>query len=516
MRNLAEMLAATAARKPEEEAIIHRTERLTWNDLMSRAASLAHLLREHGLCRTDVVAIFAPHSPAQVVAMFATAFVPTRFTIVSPLLRENQVKHQISDCNARAIIGTPGLVKSFEPFFESRGIHSILIEENGILPNGAGGEGTIDIPFTIPADVCSIIYTSGSTGKPKGVVLPGRTLLDGARIVSGYLGITEKDTLLSMLPYHFDYGLNQLLTTVYRGARIVQHDFRFPNELLETLDREKITGMAGVPSLWPRLFDPKLVACEDKSDFPHLRYVTTAGGAHSQDLLRKLSAFFPKSEIIVMYGLTESFRSTYLPYSEIFKRPGSIGRPVPEVEILVVNEEGRHCEHGEIGELIHRGAFVSYGYLNNPDLTEAKFIKIQTAGPGCLPENAVRSGDLVSKDEEGFLYFHGRKDSQIKIAGYRLSPSEVEEAALQIPDVCHAAVFALTDSNYGECVCLAYTTYSKSPIAALELRSQFAKLLPTYAVPKQIFFHQSFPLTSNGKIDYVSLKAEAAAAAQPV
>ena len=227
--------------------------------------------------------------------------------------------------------------------------------------------------------------------------------------------------------------------------------------------------------------------------------------------MRKLVEFFPHTEIIIMYGLTECFRSTYLPFAELLKRPGSIGKPVPEVEIMILNEQGQPCKPGEKGELIHRGAFISYGYLNATELTENRFIKVHTGGPGCVPETAVRSGDLVSRDEEGFIYFHGRLDMQMKCAGYRVSPSEVEEAVLLFSDMSQAASFGMPDSLLGQAVYLAYSTYSKRPVEQIQLERHLSKCLPSYAIPRYLRFYTKLPLTANGKFDYAVLKHDAMA-----
>jgi acyl-coenzyme A synthetase/AMP-(fatty) acid ligase len=230
---------------------------------------------------------------------------------------------------------------------------------------------------------------------------------------------------------------------------------------------------------------------------------------HTQELLKKLDEFFSHSQIIVMYGLTESFRSCWLPPSETFKRPGSIGKPVPEVEIMVWNQQGQPCAPGEKGELVHRGAFITYGYLNNPDLTQEKFIPLQTGGPGCLPEMVVRSGDIVHMDEDGYLYFHGRGDMQIKCAGYRVSPGEVEEASLAYSGISQVAAFGLPHPELGQEVCLAYSTYKGKPVDHSALAAHLSASLPYYAVPKSIRFCAHLPLTAHGKIDYPALIKQA-------
>jgi acyl-CoA synthetase (AMP-forming)/AMP-acid ligase II len=296
MTNLAELFRRAVTRWPTQPAVTWRGRSFTWPELYARAALVRERLRAAGVGRGDVVAVYAEHSPAQIVAILGIAMAEGVFTLINPLLKENQLKHQLADAEATALIGTRSFLRALEEFCVDRQMRTEAITPEGLLEGIAAADvpaADLDRPLaaSIPADVSNIIYTSGSTGLAKGVVIPHRTLLDGARIVSGYLGITERDTILSLLPFTFDYGFNQLLTAAYTGARIVLHEFTFPNDLVQTLVEERVTGMAGVPSLWPHLFNPRLLNPATKPDFPHLRYVTTAGGFHSQELLRSLSAF---------------------------------------------------------------------------------------------------------------------------------------------------------------------------------------------------------------------------------
>lgn len=502
------MLWQTARRSPAKVGVKHAGQALTWADVYWRSHQFAQALKAAGATRNSVVAIHAPHSPAQVIGLFGTALADGRFTIVNPLLKVEQIKHQLTDVGADILVESGDLPAELHPFCEDRRIRRVIVGKDGSF-DGMKAELPAELPApvtqNVPTDVSNVIYTSGSTGRPKGVVVPHRTLLDGARIVSGYLKIGPDDVTLSLLPFSFDYGLNQLMTAVYQGARIVLHPFRFPGDFFDELEREQATGFAAVPSLWPTLLHPKFAT--KKGGFPHLRYLTTAGGPHSQQTLRSISEFFTGTDVIVMYGLTESFRSSFLPFSEIFKRPGSIGKAVPEVELLVLDEDGQPCPPGKEGELVHRGAFITYGYLNDDQLTASKFLWLQTGGPGTRPEPAVRSGDVVSLDEDGFIYFHGRRDAMIKSSGYRISPAEVEEAVLSFAGISNVAVFGLPDEQLGQAVSLAYTTYSGEGVDAVALRKHLDTILPGYAMPRLMEFVRTFPLTPNGKVDYQGLKA---------
>jgi len=486
---------------------VDRGERLTWSAVLAAARKAARALTHAGIARGDRVAVYADHGLAQIVSLYGVALADGIFTIINPLLRPDQVIHQISDASARFILGQPALLGNVDGFLRQSQMTVIEIDTAGRVhddPTGAVAEPPA--ARAIPADVGCLIYTSGSTGKSKGVVVPHRTLLDGARIVSGYLGIGPDDVTLSLLPYNFDYGFNQVLTATHHAARLVVHRYMLPKDLLDILQAEQVTGFAAVPTLWPKLLDPRFTDPRARPPLPKLRYVTTAGGVHSQSVLTRLTEFFPGVSIYVMYGLTESFRSTYLHPSEVLRRPGSIGKAVPEVEILVVDKDGNPCPPGEPGELIHRGAFINYGYLNNDDLTQAKYIEIQTGGRGCRPEIAVRSGDLVSRDDEGFLYFHGRIDQQIKCMGYRVSPGEVEEVAASLAGIAHVAVFGVPDEMVGEAIVLVYTTYPGAKVDAGALRRHLQEQLPSYAVPRHMTVLDTMPQTVTGKVDYPLLR----------
>lgn len=509
--NIAEMLRIRALATPDSIGLCYLEHRFTWREFYLQAHSLSLELARVGIGRGDVVAVYLPHSVGQAVALFAVAMRGAVFTLINPMLVAEQIKHQVSDADARAIVGAENLTRPLSEFFHSKDIAVVPADPAGVAESRWDPDCDLEqqLSAAIPADVCNYIYTSGSTGLPKGVVVPQRTVLDGARIVSGYLRITPDDHILSILPFSFDYGLNQLMSCVFTGARITLHQFIFPTDLVDLLENEGITGMAVVPPVWAKLLKPGI-----KKDhrFSRLRYVTSGGGFHPPELLRRVTDFLPDTEIIVMYGLTESFRSTYLPFEQIHQRPGCVGRAVPEVDILVLNEQGKPCAPGEKGELVHRGAFVTYGYLNNPQLTAEKFIPLNIGGRDCLPETAVRSGDQVSMDEDGYIYYFGRIDQQIKSSGYRISPDEVAEAVLATPGVALAAAFGLPDEELGEAVHVAYETDSGEPLDSTDIKRHAKASLAAYAIPKHFHFYDKLPLNPNGKVDFGVLKHEARSA----
>jgi acyl-CoA synthetase (AMP-forming)/AMP-acid ligase II len=330
-------------------------------------------------------------------------------------------------------------------------------------------------------------------------------VMAGSSIVSDYLEITSSERIVGVLPLTFDAGLNQLMTAIQQGGTYVPITFVFAREIVQTLQREQITGMAGVPTLWSLMTQPN--SSLSKTELPHLRYVTNTGGRMPQTVLSALRQALSTARIFLMYGLTEAFRSTYLPPEELDRRPDSIGKAIPNTEILVVNEKGERCVPGEIGELVHRGPTVSMGYWGQPELT-AKVLRAHPFDPPELgdSEKVCYSGDLVKMDEEGFLYFVGRRDNMIKSSGFRISPTEIEEVLFQSGMVREAAVIGIPDGALGHVIKAYAAPLDGEEINAEALLLFCAERMPRYMVPKAVQVMDSLPKAPNGKVDYPALR----------
>jgi acyl-CoA synthetase (AMP-forming)/AMP-acid ligase II len=339
-------------------------------------------------------------------------------------------------------------------------------------------------------------------------MLSHANIVAGASIVSTYLGITETERILSLLPLTFDAGMNQMTTAFQQGATLVMLSHNraaFAAEIVRILLDERVTGLAGVPTLWGLLGQARSPLHERQ--LPHLRYITNTGGAMPQSVLALLRRALPTTKVFLMYGLTEAFRSTYLPPEEVDRRPTSMGKAIPNTEILVVDEHGKPCAPGEVGELVHRGPTVSLGYWGNPEATN----KVLRPHPHALPELGDRervcySGDLVRTDEEGFLYYVGRRDTMIKSSGYRISPTEVEEVLFQSGQVRQAAVIGLPDELLGQVVKAFVVPSGGVQIDPAALIEFCMTKIPRYMVPKAIEVLDELPKTSSGKVDYPSLR----------
>ncbi|HEU4724432.1 MAG TPA: acyl-CoA ligase (AMP-forming), exosortase A system-associated [Candidatus Eisenbacteria bacterium] len=511
------MLRASAARLPQKEALVHGDRRLSYAEVWAQVRGLAAGLRRGGLERSDRVGIFLDASVEQSISIFGVSRAECVFVPINGVLLEDQVAHIARDCRMRCLITSAAKLALIAPALASIPTLERLVVVGGGAPAGVtlpadsyealvAEAPAADPPEpSIEKDLAAILYTSGSTGKPKGVMLSHAQVMAGAHIVATYLEITESERILAVLPFSFDAGMNQIMTAFLRGATIVLKPFVFAREIVTALKNEKITGLAGVPTLWSLLAQPSSSLA--KGTYPHLRYITNTGGVMPQDVLATLRAALPSTRVFLMYGLTEAFRSTYLPPSELDRRPTSMGKAIPDTEILVVDENGRRCGPGETGELVHRGPTVSMGYWGQPELT-AKVLRPHPFLPPELgdTERVCYSGDLVKMDEDGFLYFIGRRDNMIKSSGYRISPTEVEEVLFQSGMVQLAAVIGVPDAMLGAVVHAFVVPTEGGTFDQAALQAYCAAKMPPYMLPKTIEVLDQLPKTSSGKVDYPALR----------
>lgn len=510
------MLRSSAARHPEKEALVHGNERLTYAQVERTVNALASGLTSAGIQRGDRVAIWLEPSIPQALSVFAISRAGAVFVPMNHVLFPEQVTHIMKDCGVRSIITTSSKLRGLRNV--SSDVPSLALALTTDEPDG------MDLPLpalsykkfaavdpenlpdlAIEKDLAAILYTSGSTGKPKGVMLTHAQVIAGSSIVSTYLGISNEERILAVLPFSFDAGMNQIMTAFQQGACLVMTTFVFAREVVQTLAREKITGLAGVPTFWSLMAQHQ--SGLESASLPHLRYITNTGGAMPQTVLSALRKALPATQVFLMYGLTEAFRSTYLPPEELDRRPTSMGKAIPNTEILVVTEDGRPCKPGEVGELVHRGPTVSLGYWGQPELTARvlrphPFINKELQDG----EKVCYSGDLVKTDEDGFLYFVGRRDTMIKSSGYRISPTEVEEILFQSGRIRHAAVIGVPDEILGQYVKAFVVAKNGETRDTESLLTFCSEHMPRYMVPKSIEYVDELPKTSSGKVDYPSLR----------
>jgi acyl-CoA ligase (AMP-forming) (exosortase A-associated) len=504
---LHDLLAASAQRFAERTALRHRGRDVTYAELHERSRKLAGGLSGTGVGPGDRVVVYLQNRIEFVEVAMACSMLGAIFVPANSQLKTRQLQYLIQDCGACALVASQSVYTGPDDAIRATdSVRTLIVCDSLGRPEPAGAiayESLFGSPVNLAAntaenDPAAILYTSGSTGRPKGVVVSHRNLVAGAHCVAGYIGNLADDRLLAALPLSFDYGFSQVTTAFKVGACAVITQFSTPAALIGEIGAEGITGLAGVPMMWVHLAEqdwPKGVG-------ESLRYITNSGGALPLATLMKLRAKLPRARIFCMYGLTEAFRSTYLPPELLANHAGSIGKAIPGEEVLVLRPDGSRCAPGEIGELVHRGTLVTLGYWNNPEATQQRFKPLPEEITGGKHEIAVYSGDLVRIDEGGFLWFIGRNDQLIKTSGHRVSPSEVEEVALEAAGVVEALAVGVTDRVLGQRIVLALVMRAGTGDAEVEaLRQHLRRQLPPFMVPSQLCRLVAIPRSPNGKQD---------------
>jgi acyl-CoA ligase (AMP-forming) (exosortase A-associated) len=491
------LLFSAGPKWPLKTAIVDGSQVISYATLTAWARSFAERLRSSGVSPGDRVAIFLDKTVEAIVALFGTWAAGAIAVPVNENLKSRQVAHILNHSGSVSLVSTPRKLARLE----RESYTGVRIVE---VPPPDASSLHVQVSSSRPySREAIILYTSGSTGRPKGILLSHENLIAGTSIVARYLGLEHNDRILSILPFSFDYGLNQLLTAVNVGATLVLIRSHLPAEICRIMAASEITGCAGVPPFWIQLMSD--LSPFGKMEFPKLRYITNSGGAFPVELINRYRRQLPHTRIFLMYGLSEAFRSTYLDPEFIDQRPDSIGKPIPETEVLVIGEDGHECAPGEVGELVHRGPTVALGYWNDAEAT-ARVFRSDTLPRGDPKQKVVFSGDLVRKDSDGFLYFVGRRDQMIKTQGYRVSPEEVEEVLLSCPLVSEAAVCARPDQERGAAI-VAHIVPATSNGFDLENLLRYCRTeMPSYMQPHDVFVHDFLPKTPSGKIDRRALR----------
>ncbi len=519
---LPELITLAAERDAAAPALTYGKHSLNYGELHDAIVRFAAGLVELGLQRAERVAIYLEKRFETVIASFGAPAAGGVFVPLNPLLKPEQVSYILRDCNVRVLITSADRLALLAPVLAAcHDLRYVVVLDSEQPPPAVGGIGyrrwseLLAAPVraghrVIDDDMVAILYTSGSTGKPKGVVLSHRNMVAGAKSVASYLENRPGDTLLAALPLSFDAGFSQLTTAFHAGARVVLLNYLLPRDVLKALEREKVTGLTAVPPLYIQLSQLEWPATITE----HLRYFANTGGRMPGETLAALRQRLPKTKPFLMYGLTEAFRSTFLPPEEVDRRPDSIGKAIPNAEILVLREDGTPCAPNEPGELVHRGALVGMGYWNDPEKTAERYKPLPPHAPGreaglVLPELAVYSGDTVRMDDEGFLYFVGRRDEMMKTSGYRVSPTEVEEILYATKLVGECVAFGVEHETLGQAIQVIATPPAGGALDVDALLAECKARMPAYMVPAGIAVRDGpLPRNPNGKIDRKTLSTE--------
>lgn len=512
---LQETLENSARLYDQKTALVFNHGSFSYKELEKAANSLSHALVKHGLKRQDRVIIYLPNTVETVVSLYATLKANGVFVIINPQVKAAKLGYIINDCQARAIItDKQGIVALSSIIPDCRSLSTVISTDNDIPGNLFPDSNKILLYSTlennhppdppvktcIDIDLASLVYTSGSTGDPKGVMLTHLNMLTAARSIIQYLDNNDQDIIIDVLPLSFDYGLYQILMSVmFGGTVILEKSFLYPSQILDTIKKYRVTGFPLVPTIASLLLTLRNLK---GSDFPYLRYMTNTGQVLPPSHISRLRNIFPDVKIFSMYGLTECKRVSYLPPDEIDRKPASVGRAIPNTEVYIVDEKGQEIkEPFTTGQLVVRGSHVMRGYWGLPEKTA------DSLRPGKYPgERVLYTGDLFQMDEEGFLYFLGRRDDMFKSGGQFVSPREVENTLHSCDGVSEAAVIGIDDEILGQAVAAFIVNAQEKNISAEDIKKYCSEHLEKHLVPKYVYFCESLPRSSNGKVQKTALK----------
>ena len=502
-------LIQSAERFPEKAAVVHKGKTFTYEDIFSGSLSIANWLIDGGLRKGDRVAILMDNPSEYIKSYFGILMAGGIVVALNVQTSVRTLEYQLNNCEVFAILtqakfmkylsGLTGSVPSVKAvaiigwkagLIENPPFRCLNYDE--VLDSWSGR--SLSLPKVAASDIAQLIYTSGTTGEASAVVLRHSNLASNTASVIKYLKLTDDDRVMAVLPFFYSYGNSVLLTHfAIGGTLIVRQEFLYPNEIIEDMMKEEVTGFSGVPSTFAILLNRSAIR---HYKFPNLRYITQAGGAMSPKLAHELKSILPHVAIYIMYGQTEaSARLSYLEPEELMRKSGSIGKAIPGVTLDVLNPDGSQVKPGEVGEIVARGENIMSGYWNDPEKT-AKVLR----------KEGLWTGDLAKIDEEGFLYIVSRKSDMIKSGAHRISPKEIEEIILEHGSVHEAAVVGIEDEILGEAIKACIVLKDGLVCTSRELLAHCHKQLPLYKVPQHIEFLKELPKTSSGKIRKIDLK----------
>ena len=507
---------ATQPAHSGKTAVITEGTPHSYAELLDSALRLAAALRERGVQRGNRVAIYMDNTWPCVVSLYATLLAGAVILPINPQTKSSKLGFILDDSGARMLLSDGHIAHEFLPLLESRPQLAVIC--SGTVPDAAGIESfdatirsTAPHPHctaTIALDLAALIYTSGSTGQPKGVMQTHQAMVFTLGSLTEYLRLHADDRLLCVLPLSFDYGLYQLLMSVYLGATLVlERSFTFPAQVFARMREFDVTVFPGVPTIFSMLLS---MHQREPLHFPQVTRVTNTAAALADITATQLRAIFPQALIYKMYGLTECKRVSYLEPELLDAKPGSVGKAIPGTEVFLRSTDGQPVATGQVGILHVRGPHVMLGYWNRPDLSG------QMLRPGRWPgEHVLCTHDYFRMDEEGFLYFVGRSDDIIKSRGEKISPVEVESAMLRMDGIATVAVIGVPDPLLGQAVHAYVVLQAGCAMSGNEIRARCAALMENFMVPQQIVLCADLPKTANGKLDKRALLDAAAREHRP-
>jgi long-chain acyl-CoA synthetase len=496
-----------AQRAPDKIALVAGAQRLSYAELHHRVRALAAALRDDGVAPGDRVLVMLENTPEYAIGVHAVLLAGAVLVPVSAQTKADKLRFLATDTGASALLTHAQLAPAWVPALAGAPALRTCRVAGG--PTGADprerdwpAADADAAPFVVPRidqDLAALIYTSGTTGVPKGVMLTHLNMTSAWAAVQAYLGLHADDVIALALPPVFSYGLYNLLMGLGTGATVVlERSAAFPVRLAELLARERVTVFPGVPTLFGALLGLADLARHDCSA---LRLLTNAAAALPAPHLQRLRATWPQARLYSMYGLTECKRASYLPPEELERRPGSVGRGIPNQEHWLVDASGARLPHGSTGELVVRGSHVMRGYWQRPEETRERL------RPGPIEgESVLHTGDLFRSDADGYLYFVARKDDIIKTRGEKVAPREVENVIYQLDGVTGCAVVGVADETLGQAVKAYVTLQPACGLGARDIVKHCLARLESHMAPKFVEIVAELPRTESGKIRHASLR----------
>ncbi|MEW2531006.1 class I adenylate-forming enzyme family protein [Streptomyces sp. NPDC047071] len=488
---LHEILDRAADRDPESAALSSRDRGLTYRELATATTAMAARLRHEGLRRGDRIIVTASDGIGIAILVYAASRVGAVFSVLHEQVRGGPLEHVLRDCEPTLLVSDD--LDAGRTAVE-HGVHALVLDElvRTALDADTAQAAAPAGPSALSVDPVSLIYTSGTTSLPKAVVSTHQQVLFAATAIQERLEYRSDDIVYCPLPLSFDYGLYQVYLAALSGARLYLATIaEVGPPLLRSLEEADATVLPSMPSLSDRL---AWLLGRSSGRPSRLRLLTNTGAALSESTMAALRAALPHLRIQVMYGLTECKRTAIMPPDGDLDHPGSCGLPLPGTEVLIVDDNGDRLPAGVIGQIVVRGPNVMAGYWRRPELTAERFPRTE----GLFPE--LRTGDYGWQDEDGYLYFSGRRDDLYKERGFRLSTTEIEAAATRVDGVTSAAVLPPEGKRTALLAVVADVT-------ADQVREGMRNHIEPFKIPRRCVRLDALPTNGNGKVDRKKLAA---------
>ena len=504
------LIESAVSSHSDKTALIFNDKSITYTELFNKVNQVAFYLKELDLPKDSRIGIYSTKCIEQVIAVLAILSTDYVLVPLTTLLKPEQVEYIINDCDIQCIITDKRQFSSIEAIKATGKFTGSVISydtANQDTPSFEEIYKYYNKPYSCDINSYSnavITYSFGVSGRPKGIVISHRNLIDSARVVSQYLKLTQNDIISGLLIFNLDYGLNQIFCTLYKKSTLALHRFILPEDFFNHLINDKITVIPLMPVYISQMFDEDISRLPNADLFSNIKTITSSGGNVTAKMIKDSKNTFQNAKFYSMHGLTEAFRSTYLDPSQVEIRPDSIGKAIADVELYVINEQGKECKVREVGELIHRGGYIYKGFWNAPEQNAQRFKSIQILKDvinieGQLTDEIlVATGDYVYKDEEGYFYFSSRHDDMIKTRGFRVSPYEIESVvAKNIPQIDQCAVFGIDNEQIEEEIIMVYS--ARNEMSTKEILFELKKHLASYMVPSKVIYKKSLPLVQSDK-----------------